>query len=41
MASIEADNAKTVTCKLPKAMVFDKLIDTRNLGQRTGPHGFH
>jgi hypothetical protein len=23
MASIEADGAKTMTCKLPKAMLFD------------------
>jgi hypothetical protein len=41
MASIEADGAKTVPCKLPKTIVFDLLIDTRNVGRRKGPHGLH
>jgi hypothetical protein len=35
MASIEADDAKTV------AMVFGSLINIRNMGRRTGPHGLH
>jgi hypothetical protein len=41
MASIEADDAKTVICKLRNAMVFDLLIDSRNLGWRTVLHGLH
>jgi hypothetical protein len=41
MASIWADGGKRVICKLPKAIVFDKLIDTRNVGRRTEPHGLH
>jgi hypothetical protein len=35
MASIEAHSAKMLT------MIFDLLIDTRNVGRRTGPHGLH
>jgi hypothetical protein len=41
MVSIEAEGAKTMTSKLPTAMIFYWVIDTRNLGRRTGPHGLH